>query len=110
MYKINLKDEEIVNIKKQKWKQIVNNFVTETALFSLNEECASQKKASNLGIYSKVQLQEYFSFLSPDEARLIFQIRTQIFDIKTWRKYKYSDEQCRLCGMDIEYINHILTL
>ena len=58
--------------------------------------------------YTKLEIQEYFTFLSTEDARLLFRIRAQVFDFKVWHKYRYDDLMCRLCGSDVEDVNHML--
>ena len=56
--------------------------------------------------HTKLEIQEYFTFLSTEDAWLLFRIRAQVFDFKVWQKY--DDLKCRLCGTDVEDVYHVL--
>ena len=74
----------------------------------LNEECRSKSKTANVPVYEELAQQEYFLQLTPRRARMYFQIRANVYDIKCNRKYMYSDEICRLCNAELENMDHIL--
>ena len=74
----------------------------------MNKQHTTLAKSSQMPPYAASKIQEYFNFLSPGDARLSFQIRVQVFDVKRWKKYRYEDLNCRLCGADVEDINHVL--
>ena len=38
----------------------------------------------------------------------MFQIRAEVYDIKTFRTYKYGNDTCRLCKNGIENMDHIM--
>ena len=78
------------------------------ALSLLNDECRSKKKTANVPIYEELAPQEYIHRLAPSKARMYFQIRAQVYDIKCNRTYMYPDETCRLCKSEMENMDHIL--
>ena len=39
---------------------------------------------------------------------MIFKIRAEVLDIKSFRQYKYDDDLCRLCSNGIESPDHIV--
>ena len=59
---------------------------------------------------SSLQLQDYFLYLRPSDARLYFSLRCGTFDLKTLRKYSYEDGDvmCRLCSVEEETVEHIV--
>ena len=107
-YEINESDEEITKLNKDKWKYMVKERINGYALKELNQQCARQKKGEKLIPYSKLIQQTYMYSLKPDQARILFQIRAGITDIKQLRTYKYTDTKCRLCKREEEDMNHIL--
>ena len=46
----------------------------------------------------------------PNEARILFRLRTETYDIKMFRPYMYdpSKMECRLCGSHTEDVDHVL--
>ena len=103
-------DEEISVLSKEKWKSLVKVAVNEYALVRLNLENSEKKKTSHLSPYTELLPQKYFEFLSPADSRLFFSVRSGTLDIKSLRKYNYSEEDtlCRLCGFGEETIEHIV--
>ena len=109
-YDITQTDEEIALLTKEKWKSLVKDAINVYALSFLNLENSQKKKTSHLPMYTELQPQQYFEFLSPADSRLFFSIRSGTLDIKSLRKYNYSDGDtcCRLCGLGDETIEHIV--
>ena len=67
---------------------MVKDAITKDALKCLNDECASKSKTANLN-YPSLSLQSYFQKLSPSKARLFFQLRGGVIDLKCSRPYMY---------------------
>ena len=74
----------------------------------LNEELSLQKHGSQIGQYNELTPQPYLSRLLPYKARKLFHVRAGVLDIKTVRKYWYSDTECRLCRNQDETVHHIV--
>ena len=103
-------DDEISVMSKDKWKSVSTAAVHKYALHFLNCENAQKSKTSHLSPYTALEPQQYFHFLSPADARLMFAIRSGTLDIKVFRKYKYGegDTLCRLCDEAEESVDHIV--
>ena len=102
------KDEEnIRDTPKDKWKHLIEDALTNDALESLNADCASKSKTANFH-YEKLSIQPYFEKLSPRKARLYFQLRGGVIDLKCSRPYMYNDNVCRLCENGSEDIDHVV--
>jgi exonuclease III len=106
-YNLPQSDEEIENISKNSWKHTIKKHVHESALLYLNNE-KNKLKTCTLPDYTKLGVQDYLQQLHPQQARAIFQIRTNVVDIKAVRKYQYTDALCRLCNQADENIDHII--
>ena len=66
-------------------------------------------KGSHVPEYTSLKTRSYFYYLNLEEARKVFQIRTETYDIKTFRSYMYGDDTtCRLCKNATEDIEHIM--
>ena len=107
-YKINNSEKEILEMGRYEWKKIVKGRIMTEITDAMNHQRMTQTKSSHLPPYTKLEIQEYFTFLSTEDARLLFRIRAQVFDFKLWQKYRYDDLMCRLCGSDVEDVYHVL--
>ena len=106
-YGIEVNEGNIRSLSKKKWKGIIHDAITQDALHTLVSNCTSKSKTKNLA-YTTLSIQPYFENLSPAKARLYFQLRGGVFDVKCNRSYMYNDTICRLCGGDTESVAHIL--
>jgi hypothetical protein len=97
MCELTVREEEIMEMSKEKWKNTVEERIHKVSIDKLNEERKKLKKGKDLSEYTVLQLQGYFEELTAKEARTFFKIRTEIFDLKCFRTYKYDDSICRLC-------------
>ena len=82
--------------------------VTQVALREQYEDCITKKKTESIPPYNQLSLQSYFHFLTPTKARICFQLRAGVYDIKVNRPYLYTYSRCRLCNDEIEDINHVI--
>jgi hypothetical protein len=105
-YDIEESEEDIRSLSKASWKEIVKRAVRKHTSVTLYEECQSKSKTSNVPPYTELQQQKYFGTLNPSRARVYFQVRAGVYDVKANRKY--SDQVCRLCEQAVETIEHIL--
>ena len=55
-----------------------------------------------------MKLQDYFSYLYPSQARIVFKWRSQTLDLKSHLTYKYSDTLCRVCLSEAEDPYHVI--
>ena len=103
-------DAEIISMSKEKWKSKVKEQVVNYAISYLNNENSLKSKTSRHPPCTTLKVQEYFEYLSPADARLLFSIRSGTLDIKTLRSYAYdsNDTLCRLCERENETVEHIV--
>ena len=105
------KDEEIIRtFNKERWKQMVNKQVCASVVEAFNKNCKEKKKTNSFPCQTKIQSQEYMQQLSPNDARMYFQIKSKVVDLKVIRKYMYDDLSCRLCQENDEDLNHVLNI
>ena len=109
-YGINKSNEQIKRITREKWKAIVKEHINKYALEQLNVENSQKSRTSHFSDRKTLEIQNYFLYLPPADARLYFAIRCGIVDLKTVRKYKYGEEDvmCRLCEIDEETLGHVI--
>ena len=82
----------------------------EIATFTyLAKQQSKQEKIKEI-IYSKLETQEYLinGDRSPKVAKIIYQARGQILDIKLQKKWKFDDKLCSGCNVEEESGEEIL--
>ena len=107
-YEVDLNEEAIQNMSKEKWKELTISAIHKTVLRSLYTDCVNKSKTANVPPYLCLSQQDYFQYLSPKRARMFFQLRAGVYDFKCNRSYMYNDDVCRLCGNGKENADHII--
>ena len=107
-YNLPSKLEEIKQLKKNTFRQMVNKAINDTVFDELKRECSELKKTADI-TYTSLKLQTYWSTMYPNQAKLIFKSRCKTLDIRTQNTYKYGGETvCRNCGVQDETFEHII--
>ena len=99
--------DQIKGLSKDCYARKVKESVAEFALKQLVAECRGLKKTADLS-YDGLKLQDYFSYLYPSQARLLFKWRSRTLDIKSHTTYKYTDTLCRGCLNAVEDPDHVI--
>ena len=107
-YGITETDPEITNYSKESWKNYVKIVISKKVLEELNQEMAEQKHGGQMTPYEHLKQQKYLDTLNTQQTRKLFHIRAGVIDLKTVRKYWYSDRECRLCGQLEETVEHVV--
>ena len=108
LYSIHNTDSDIVSMSKDQWKNLVKKKITYFTLNELVKKLDEMKHTEHIEPYTELEPQPYLRKLIPTYARIIFQIRTRVIDLKSIRKYQYEDTVCRLCGEPDENIEHVV--
>ena len=106
-YKLPTDETVIANMSKYKWKQITKAAIRQHAFEDLVQKHSTLKNTP-IKTYGKFEQQEYFKYLSPQDARICFKVRSGVFDVKCNRSYMYDDTLCRICKCGEESILHII--
>ena len=111
-YGLTESEADISEMSKERWKSIVTRKVLQYAFDCLVEENLQKSKTSHHPAPMKLGIRDYFLYLSPADARLLFSIRCGTLDLKMLRQYKYDDGDClcRLCGKEEETVAHIVNI
>ena len=109
MYNLPTDECVIQRMSKEKWKTTTNNAIYQHALTYMQQK---HKEIKNTYVtnYTQLHQQDYFTYLSPQDARTCFQLKSGVYDIKYNRPYIYDDDVCRLCQNGIEDVFHILNV
>ena len=106
---IQLSFEEIESLSNFRFKKLLKEKSRVAGFNYLNSEKRKQSKIMNIH-YEKLEIQEYL--LSGDRniniSKLIFKARGNTLDIKTQKKWKYSDKLCSGCEVNDETGDEIL--
>ena len=106
---IKLSFEEMEKMTEWSFKKLVKEKTEKAAFKFLITEKEKQTKISNIE-YKKLKIQEYLGSGCGNLklAKLIFKARSQTLDIKTQRKWKYTDNLCTGCNVKEETGQKIL--
>ena len=107
---IKLSFQEMKEMSEWSFKKLVKNRTEKAAFKYLINEKVKQSKIANVQ-YDRLEIQDYLNSgqCSIKMARLIFKARSQTLDIKTQRKWKYSDLVCIGCKSKEESGQEIMT-
>ena len=107
---IDMTFEEISEISKGRFNQIVKEKMKIASLNYLNLEKTKQTKICDL-IYSKLEMQKYLvdGDRNKNISNLIFKARGKSLDIKLHKKWKFDDKLCSGCSKNEESADEILT-
>jgi hypothetical protein len=106
-YGLLLNYEEIGNLKKQKWKQLVEEKVKDVAFSELLTANQQMSKTREL-FYESFSQKQYITEKPADMANLIFRIRIKSVKCKANMKSSFSDLKCRLCDIADEDQEHVV--
>ena len=97
---INLNDEEIAKMSKNKFKEIINKDINRAAFDYLMKIKIKHTKLDGLK-YERLATQEYLktnNSLSYEEKCTLYKMRVREIDVKVNYKTKYVDIKCTLCN------------
>ncbi len=107
-YMLEETDDRIKEMSKEEWKKKVKSKIREKALSDLIKKKETLSKGNSYPVPTDLKTQKYFFELDSSSARILFQVRCKVLDVKVWKRYKYKDVMCRLCESEEESIEHIL--
>ena len=102
-----LRDSEIKQIKKEKWRTLIKEKIVAETFHELKDKLKTKTK--NL-TYKSFKRQQYIYELPTTLARIIFKTRLSMIDMRMNYKSKYVNNwKCRLCGTEEESYSHLFT-
>ena len=107
---LDLSFEEIEKMTKFSFKKLLKVKTISAAFAYLEEQKKKQKKIKDTVNYSKLEMQEYLVDGDRDNniAKVIYKARGMTLDIKTHKKWKFSDILCTGCQKNEETGEEIL--
>ena len=108
---INVNFEDIGNMTKNTWKNIVRNTINQKTFFELETLKQTHSKVKGLR-HIRLEMQDYFlpneiEKLNKEEVQLIFRIRSKSIDLKMNRKNQFETLECSVCSEENESQEHI---
>ena len=109
-FNINFDDVQIRKISKDAFKKKVKRGARSAALNYLNSLKETHSKLENIE-FNNLECQEYFNDkrLSPNEVKLLFNLRTRMFNCKDNFKNQYQEDiWCQLCKFFVDCQSHLM--
>ena len=106
LYGIELVEQNVSQMSKKSWMEMVDVKVRQTAFEELIAENTKRSKTNDLQ-YEKFKEQEYVRKAAPDVVCVIFRYRIRSIKCKANMKSSYPDQKCRLCKVADEDQNHV---
>ena len=87
---------------------MINETTEKVVLRKLLEENSTKSKTKYLK-YEKLEMRQYLrENLNTKVSKIIFNIRAETLDIKTWNHWNYEDNLCIMCNVKEETIEHFM--
>ena len=107
--KIDMTEEDILNIPKMQWKKLVSSNIKDLALEYLIEENSTKSKTRHI-IFETLEMRDYLvQNRNTALSKVIFSVRSGTFDIKTWNEWKYENLTCFMCDSCEETFPHFMS-
>ena len=108
---LNISFEEIKEMTKDRWKNIVKNTIQQKTFMKLEAKKQTHSKVKDLE-HIRLEMQDYFmpngiKDMNKEEVQLIFKIRSKSTDVKMNRKNQFETHECSVCSMENESQEHI---
>ena len=107
--KIDMIEEDIMNIPKVQWKKFVRSCIEDLALEYLIEENSTKSKTRHI-TFETLAMRDYLvQNRNTALSKVIFSVRSGTFDIKTWNEWKYENLTCFMCDWCEETFPHFMS-
>ena len=106
---IEISDEEITNLSKNKFQKYIENKIEKYALLQLNVLKAKHQKSQYLDSNSFKTAQYLIDDrFSKPEANLLFKLRSKTLNLRMNYENQHSNTLCQICGLFPESQAHLL--
>ena len=96
-----LEDSKIKSMNKKKYKKYIKERIIKAAFESLNQKKLNHSKVQNI-IFNELKPQTYITYLSNDEIKLLFRLRTRTTEVKCNFKTKFKENLLCILGCSEE--------
>ena len=96
---------ELETLTKPQWKKIVDKAIMEKEQLEFTLWTQTSKKCNYL---DNIKRKNYLNQMSPEQSKIILEIRLGILDVKDNYHHKYNDTTCRNCKEQIETAIHFI--
>ena len=97
--------KELETLTKPQWKKIVDKAIMEKEQLEFTLWTQTSKKCNYL---DNIKRKNYLNQMSPEQSKIILEIRLGILDVKDNYHHKYNDTTCRNCKEQIETAIHFI--
>ena len=108
MCKIQLTENEIGCMKKEKFRKIVKTSIQQLSVEYLTKLIGKHSKSDNLQPQEKIQNYLVNENTTVAEKKLLFLLRSRMYPVKSNFQQSYSDMSCSLCSKSEETQQHLL--
>ena len=104
-----LDETTIRDYSKTQWKILVRNAIKKDVFQKLISANSLLENTKDI-IFRELRMSDYLiDNRNTTLSKIIFNLRSQTFDVKTWQPWKYFDNLCVLCEIKEETMDHFLS-
>ena len=96
---------DIEELSKAKWKKIIDEAIMKKEQTEFEQWTKTSKKCYHL---QNIKRKNYINTMTPEQAKIILEIRLGILDVKDNYHQKYNDTTCRNCKNHKETSKHFI--
>ena len=107
---MNICENDIITMGKETLKELIKKRISVVAFDHLHKMAESHSKVQQ-GIYKNLNGMQYFqdNRFSTDQIKLLFKLRTRMFDVRNNFRNNYECASCPLCGLHGDTQAHLLS-
>ena len=107
---LGIREDDIINLSKESLKELIKKRTSVVAFDYLYKIAESHSKVQHQ-IYKDLNGMQYFedNRFSTDQIKLLFKLRTRMFDVRNNFRNKYECASCPLCGLHGDTQDHLLS-
>ena len=110
MTTLNISEDDVIRLSKGSLKELIKKQTSVVAFDYLYKIAESHSKVQHQ-IYKDLKGMQYFedNRFSSDQIKLLFKLRTRMFDVRNNFRNNYECASCPLCGLHRDTQDHLLS-